>query len=133
VRYGIASKSELLVDVLGTICDAMSCDLFSSIVEEANGTMNLRPRSEMTRKQYYSRMSKLVNAKLVMKVGSKYKPTYLGKVIYELLLRLETAANNRLKLMAFDKIYSTNTVPVNERSRVMGDILNDRGKHEIMK
>jgi hypothetical protein len=35
--------------------------------------------------------------------------------------------------MEFDKIYSTSTVPVNERSRVMGDILNDQGKHEIMK
>jgi hypothetical protein len=68
----------------------------------------------------------------VIRDGIKYKPTFLGRVVYQLLLRLEVAANNRWKLMALDKIYSTNIVPVSERSRVMNDILKDPGKQEII-
>ena len=34
--------------------------------------------------------------------------------------------------MALDKIYSTDIVPVSERSRVMNDILKHSGKHEII-
>ena len=67
-----------------------------------------------------------------MKVGSKYKPTYLGTVIYELLLRLEIAANNRWKLMALDKIYSTNIMPVNEQSKAMSDIVKGLEKHNTI-
>ena len=129
---GIAKESDSILEVLDAVSDGLSRDLFNVIVEEEKGIARLRTMLDLSSKKYYSRISKLLNAKLVIRDGIKYKPTFLGRVVYQLLLRLEVAANNRWKLMALDKIYSTNIVPVSERSRVMNDILKDPGKQEII-
>lgn len=127
-----AKTSVSILELLDAVYDQMSQDLFNEIVEQESGIANLKTKLGLTHKQYHSRVLKLLRAKLVIRDGIKYKPTFLGKVIYELLLRLEIAANNRWKLMALDKIYSTDIVPVSERSRVMSYILQHPGKQEII-
>ena len=86
----------------------------------------------MTRKQYYLRLSKLVRANLVKRVEGKYEITIFGKVIHEALLRLAVGVSNRSKLMAFDLLYSTSTIPVSERSNFMNQIINSTGKTELI-
>jgi len=130
-HVGIAKKSASIQEVLDAICDVMSRDLFMTIAERDEEIANLQTSLNLTPKRYHSRISKLLNAKLVKRIGIRYKPTCLGLVIYELLLRLEIAANNKWKLMALDRVYSTNTVPVSDRSRVMDDILEQSEGHNI--
>jgi hypothetical protein len=50
---------------------------------------------------------------------------------YQVQLRLAVAVNNRWKLKAFDTLYSSEGIPVSERSKVMNQIINDSGSNEI--
>ena len=85
----------------------------------------------MTRKEYYLRIAKLVKLDLIKKVDGRYILTIFGKVVYEVQLRLAVAVNNRWKLKAFDTLYSCETIPVNQRSNIMSQIINDSGRNEI--
>jgi len=40
-------------------------------------------RLGLTKRQYNSRMNRLIKASLVIRKGGKYSPTSLGKVVYE--------------------------------------------------
>ena len=86
----------------------------------------------MTRKEYYLRLTRLVNLDLIKRVEGRYILTTFGKVIYQVQIRLAVAVNNRWKLKAFDNLYSDNTIPVSERSQVMNQIINDTGNNEII-
>ena len=56
----------------------------------------------MTRKQYYPRLAKLVNAKLIKRTKGMYTLTTFGKIVYEVELGLATAISNRHDLTGFD-------------------------------
>ena len=65
------------------ICDWKSLSLFDALVYEDGGSKELIVKLRMSRKEYYSRITKLVDNGLVRKKGRKYTITVFGKVIYE--------------------------------------------------
>lgn len=87
--------------------------------------------SKMSRKEYYTRISKLLKADLIKRFHKRYVLTTFGEVIYETQLRLAVAVNNRWKLKALDSLYVNDTISVSERSRTMDKIINDTGRIEI--
>ena len=87
--------------------------------------------SKMTRKQYYLRVSKFTNLGLIKRVEGRYALTTFGSVVYQAQLRLAVAVNSRWKLKAFDTLYSSEAIPVNQRSNIMSQIINDSGRNEI--
>ena len=102
------------------------------IIDKGEDSHDLVVKGKMTRKQYYLRLAKLVEMDLVKRAEGKYKITIFGKVIYETHLRLAVVVNNRFKLRALELLYSTSTIPVSERSKLMDQIINDTGKMEII-
>ena len=79
-----------------------------AIAEEAN-TKILISELKITRKQYYSRLSKLMKAGLVQKKCGDgkyfcYSVTELGRLVYNTLTIIESAFDNRLKLEIIDSI-----------------------------
>ena len=102
------------------------------IIDKGEDSYDLVVKGKMTRKQYYLRLAKLVEMDLVKRAEGKYKITIFGKVIYETHLRLAVVVNNRFKLRALELLYSTSTIPVSERSKLMDQIINDTGKTEII-
>jgi hypothetical protein len=93
-RAEIISKIKIEVLPISTrqvfyaICDWKSLSLFDALVYEDIGSKELMVKLRMSRKEYYSRISKLVDASLVRKKGRKYTITVFGKVIYEARLIL---------------------------------------------
>ena len=56
------------------------------------------PRNSLTRKMYYTRLSKLVKADLIKRKNGKYVLTLFGNVIYEIQESFDTALSDHIKL-----------------------------------
>jgi len=116
--------------VLEAISDERSQELLNFIAAGENWS-DMVDESKMTRKQYYLRIAKLANLDLIKRMEGRYALTTFGRVVYEAQLRLAVAVNNRWKLKAFDTLYSCEAIPVNQRSNIMSQIINDSGRNEI--
>ena len=100
---------------------------------ERYNSQAIRTKLNLTRKQYYKTLSKLLDIGLVKrtknsKTNGKYSLTSLGKVFYYLQIIGENAANNHLKLKAIDSLYDE--YPKEDRERFIDVII---GKNQIIK
>lgn len=100
---------------------------------ERYNSQAIRTKLNLTRKQYYKTLSKLLDTGLVKrtknsKTNGKYSLTSLGKVFYYLQIIGENAANNHLKLKAIDSLYDE--YPKEDRERFIDIII---GKNQIIK
>lgn len=100
---------------------------------ERYNSQAIRTKLNLTRKQYYKTLSKLLDTGLVKrtkssKTNGKYSLTSLGKVFYYLQIIGENAANNHLKLKAIDSLYDE--YPKEDRERFIDVII---GKNQIIK
>jgi predicted transcriptional regulator len=100
----MVSKISLLI----AISDKKASNIFKSIASADSNTDILITQLKLTRKQYYSRMSRLLQAGLVKRQKGRYLLTAFGKVIYSaqmnLEAKIENALNNYWKLKAIDSL-----------------------------
>jgi predicted transcriptional regulator len=94
--------------ILDAIFDNNASDIFKSVASSQLNTEFLITKLKLTRKQYYSRMSRLTNAGLVKRHNGKYLLTEFGKVIYfayaDLEAMIEKTVDNYWKLKAIDAL-----------------------------
>ena len=81
-----------MVDLLDAI--TFGHELFDAI---ADGT-DVPPSNTLSRKRYYSRLSRLVKTDLVERKNGKYIQTLFGEVIYGIQLGFATVIEDHLKL-----------------------------------
>lgn len=97
VRAKVPHRPKTLVDIFRSLRDEKSMRLF---LNQGNGFTG---RQHMTRKQYYSRLSRLVENGLVMKIsGGKYEYTSTGKTISIAVSLIQKAVNQSTRLQAYD-------------------------------
>jgi len=77
---------------------------------------------KISRKRYYTRLKKLVNADLIKRRDSKYTLTELGKVIYGLQLKLSEAVDNRSSLESLDTMNSSMGIQVGNKVNISKQI-----------
>ena len=96
------------ISLLFAISDKKASNIFKSIASAGSNTDILISQLKLTRKQYYSRMSRLVQAGLVKRQKGRYLLTAFGKVIYSAQMNLEAKIENALdnywKLKAIDSL-----------------------------
>ena len=96
------------ISLLFAISDKKASNIFKSIASAGSNTDILISQLKLTRKQYYSRMSRLLQAGLVKRQKGRYLLTAFGKVIYGAQMNLETKIENALdnywKLKAIDSL-----------------------------
>ena len=104
-----------IIDVLSAISDERSLLLFRTI---ARFSFNSESSSEiligtlhLKSKQYYSRMSQLVKADLVIRRHGKYFLTSFGKLVYDAQTTIEKALVNYWKLKAIDRLENSDHTP----------------------
>ncbi|MGA9150704.1 MAG: hypothetical protein WBZ36_09005 [Candidatus Nitrosopolaris sp.] len=91
-----------LVDLVKTIADDKSLELFNTI---AKGDSDIRINAlELTRKQYYSRLSAFLKAGVVKRVRGKYSLTTCGAILYHAQELIGKAVNQTSELKAIDSI-----------------------------
>jgi predicted transcriptional regulator len=138
-------KSLNVTDVLRGISDQRSLNLFKTIAllsSETSDTNRDRKTElsieemKLSRKQYYSRLSRLLVIGVIAKRNNRnYALTSLGKVVYEYLKVIENALNNDYwKLKAIDSLESSKDLPENERKRLIDSLLeNEKVKQVLIK
>ena len=99
-----------ITDTFKAISDDKSLIMFNTIALSSGNTDILMGRLGLTTKQYYSRMSGLVKAGLIMRKNSKnYSLTSFGKVVYEAQMLVGKGIQNYWKLEAIDSLKMSST------------------------
>ena len=118
--------------VLRAIADDKSLELFETVAQEIIDSRNLKSKIKLTRKQYYSRLSRMTRMGLVKRKNGKYVLTSFGKIVYESKLTLENALNNYWKLKAIDSIETSNELPLEERQKLIETLLDNKGLKAVI-
>jgi DNA-binding HxlR family transcriptional regulator len=128
-------NSNFLAGVIKLISDDKSLLIFCTIyLATGDSSETIRAELKLTRKQYYSRISRLIKAGLVKRQKGKYFLTAFGKVIYDSQKLLGTAVKNYWKLKAIDSlgVANDNNMPKEERKRIIEELIGNRQIKDIL-
>ena len=120
------AKSQTTATVLRTISDDKSMDLFKTIAVGSIDSENLKGKTKLTRKQYYSRLSRRTKAGLVRKKSGKNTLTAFGKVVYDSQTTVDSALINYWKLKAIDSLEMSNELPKEEQQKLIDTLLDNQ-------
>lgn len=123
-----------LEQVLDCISPKDALIIFRTIAAENGNSEELKMKTKLTRKQYYSRMSKLVGADLVNKVNGRYSLTALGEVVYNSLSLIENGLNVYWKLKTIDALKTDKgrSIPKVEHRNLVDTLIEDGQIKEIL-
>jgi predicted transcriptional regulator len=83
--------------ILETIHDFKTSNMFKIIASKKSSSDILISELKLTRKEYYTRISRLTKAGLVKREKGRYLITAFGRVIYSAYLDLETKIESAIK------------------------------------
>ena len=109
--------------VFDAISDDNALKLFDAIAND--GEESSLEKLKMTRKQYYTRLAKLVKTGLVKRQKRKYTITSFGKVVYNIHLTFYKAIENSWKFKAIDAMIEKNELSAEEYQKAL-DLLLDK-------
>lgn len=120
------TKSQTAATVLRTIADDKSMELFKTIAQGMIDSESLKSKTKLTRKQYYSRLSRMTKAGLVRKKGGKYLLTTFGRIVFGVQLTVESALGSYWKLRAIDSLETSNELPKEEQQKLIDALLDNQ-------
>src|SRR6266566_5630656 len=127
----MAIKMVSVSGTLSAISNDKSLVLFNTIALASGDSSILIRRLNLTRKQYYSRMSDLTNAGLIRRKNGEYFLTSLGKVVYEAQELIGMTVQYYSKFKAIDLI-ETPEFPASELSKIIDTLINNNKLKEIL-
>lgn len=101
-------------EIFHAISDKKSLMLFNLLGTEGGKSEVLIARLEISRKEYYSRMSRLVDLSIVKRLGGEYKLTIFGRLIYEAQLMLSKTVDSVVGSKIVDGMESRNELRFDE-------------------
>jgi hypothetical protein len=123
-----------LANILSAISNEKALAVFKTIADTKGDSDVLRTKLNITRKQYYSRISGLLKAGLVKRKHGRYSLTVFGELVYDATMTLEKAfkSNNYWKLKAIDSFEIAPgqgyELSVEERNKIIDTLLRDDQK-----
>jgi len=132
---GRNQKLESLGNLMKLISDNKSLLIFKTIfLASGDSDENLRTQLNLTKKQYYSRISRLTKAGLVKRQKGRYFVTAFGRVIYDAQRLLGSAIKNYWKLKAIDSLGVANDdkMPTEERTKIIDLMIGNPQIKEIL-
>lgn len=134
----VESADHSLARLLNAISDEKSLSLFKTIAVVSDSTLNGQQYSDgtrisithldLTRKQYYHRLSRLRSLGLIYRKKARYSLSSLGRILYVTQKTIEQAVQNRWKLVAIDSLETYLTpqgLPNEERIKFIDTVLRD--------
>ena len=104
IIFNSDSKPPTLEYILKRTSDEKTLALFNSIaVADGDRSATLR-KMNLTRTQYYGRISGLIDAGLIKRYKGKYSLTLLGKVVYDSQMIISKALTYYWRLRTIDSI-----------------------------
>jgi hypothetical protein len=113
-------------EVFATLADKQSVEILNA------ASAGLPSSSEgirsQTKKQYYSRLKRLVDIGLIEKRQSIYKLTSFGSIVYENQLKtMEKIIPNYWQIKSFDILKSRNDFPVEQKEKIINEYIEATG------
>lgn len=99
-------RSVSVSEILAAISDEKSLNLFNSIAAKGISIDDLSDQDQMSRKQYYLRISKFIETGMIKRKDGKYILTLFGKVIHEVQLILLELVISHWQPAAVDSLSS---------------------------
>jgi len=121
-------------DLLKAICDDKSLCIFNTIGLSTNHDSDILIRNiGLSRKQFYMRVSKMLQVGLIYRNGRRYVLTSLGKIVYHVQLIIGNAVKDHWKLKALDVLkISESIIPVDEREKIVDSIIDNEKIKELI-
>ena len=125
-------RSELSIrDVLSIISNAKALSIFKAVALAENDCSSiLITKLKLTRRQYYSNMERLTEVHIVRRTNGKYSLTSFGRVIFSMLLKIETTIKFHWKFKAIDTVMmasaGNNELPIEERDRIIDSLIDNQ-------
>lgn len=132
VIFDPEKQEGLLANILKAIADDKSLVLFNTIAIAGGNSDILISRLGLTRKQYYSRISALMETGLISRKDRQYMLTSLGKIVYDAQLMIGRATNTYWKLKAIDSIETEHSLPGDERNRIINTLIDNQDIAKIL-
>ena len=123
---------QVVAKVFESLSDNVSLGLFTTIAHESINSVVLRNKVKITRKQYYSRLSKMMKAGLIKRNNGKLVVTAFGKIVYKVQETIENASSNQWKLRAIDSIELSDELPGEERKQLLESLIDNKQLREIL-
>ena len=121
-----------VAEILNAICDVKSLKIFEAIFVKALNSEDLSIQLKLSRKELYSRMSRLITLGMVKRKNRKYFLTAFGKIVYDGHVTIKKAAENDYKLRAIDSMDLSSDITKYERSNLIDSLLDDKKIKEIL-
>ena len=116
-------------DCLSAISDDKSLALFNAIALANTNSNILISKFQLTRKQYYSRLSNLSDAGLIKRNNGRYLLTSFGEIVFKAQELIGLAVECSAKLKVIDSI-DLSGFPTSERNKLVDALIT---KNEIKK
>jgi hypothetical protein len=123
-----------IADVLKKISDDKTLTLFNTIaVSNGDKYISLKEMN-LTTKQYYSRISGLLNTGLIKRHKGKYSITLFGKVVYDTQMIIGKALTHYWKLKAIESIEMSSNVrlPKEELTQLINTLIDNYSIKDIL-
>jgi predicted transcriptional regulator len=120
---------ELVANIMKALADDKTLTIFKTIAYSEPNTAILIAKIELTRKQYYSRLSLLMKNDLIKRKHGKYTLTALGKIIHNFLQKIENSMTYYWRLKAIDSVEETSALSGQELASLVETLI--EGNHEI--
>lgn len=118
---------------LAAISDDKSLFLFKAIALTSRDANSLRNKGKLTRKQFYTRISRLIKIGLAKRSSGKYFLTAYGSVVYDAQKIIENAHANYWKLKAIDSLeLAQDERSVRERKKIIDTLIDDKDLKESL-
>ena len=113
------------LQVLEVISDQISIDIVTAISNNVTNPDNIIQVLDLTRKQYYSRCSRLSNIGLVSKQNGKMRLSSFGRIVYNAQLKIANAFSLSSQLRMIDTIKSHSGMSEDKQKIIIDKLLDD--------
>ena len=130
----ITQRFPSITDILKKISDDKSLILFNRIAISDGDTYILLKEMNLTTKQYYSRVTGLLNTGLIKRHKGKYSITLFGKVVYDAQMIIGKALTYYWKLKAIESVKMSSDVrfPKEELTQLINAMIDNHFIKDIL-
>lgn len=125
-------KLQSVAKIFDSLSDDQSVMLFTNVATGSINSVELRTKVPLTRKQYYSRLSKLIRIGLIRRRRGKLVITTFGRIVYKSQIIVEDASKSHWKLKVLDSVDVSEGIPKEERRKLLDNLIDNRHLKEIL-
>ena len=121
-----------VAEIFESLSDEQSVKLFNTIASERVNSVEMRAKVPLTRKQYYSRLSRMIRVGLIKRRSGKLFLTAFGKIVFESQKLIEAANNAQWKFKVLDSVDVSEELPKEEREKLLDNLIEYSHIKEIL-